>query len=136
MEQTPECQTLNTTNIECPNIKLSKHHILVQNRTSNMSNITKNWTVHENHTVHSKTSKHLTKFHWVNWYMALYVSLGGSNGCQICCMHLFFFFLQCQEQTPKLSRFSSYSILWWLFCSVRRKTKYCNWMPTFLLVGK
>ena len=21
-------------------------------------------------------------------YLALYVSLGGSNGCQICCMHL------------------------------------------------
>ena len=31
--------------IECPNIELSEHHILAQNWTSNMLNITKNWTV-------------------------------------------------------------------------------------------
>ena len=41
MEQTPKYQTLNTPNIECLNIELSKHHILDQNRTSNKSNITK-----------------------------------------------------------------------------------------------
>ena len=51
--------TSNTLNIECPNIELSEHHILAQNRTSNMSNITKNWTVCEHRTVRSK-SMHLT----------------------------------------------------------------------------
>ena len=84
--------------------------------------------------------KHLTKFYWVNWYMALYVSLGGSNGCQICCMHLLLLLppvpLPCQPNSKAFSFFFLYSILWWLFCSVRRKTKYCNWMPTILLVGK
>ena len=37
LERTPKYRTSNT-----PIIELSKHHILVQNRTSNMSNITKN----------------------------------------------------------------------------------------------
>ena len=35
---------------------MPEHHILAQNRTSNMSNITKNWTVCEHQTVCSKTS--------------------------------------------------------------------------------
>mgnify|MGYP000997301487 CR=1 FL=1 len=56
MERTPKYRTSNTRNIECPNIELSEHHILAQNRTSNMSNITKNRTVCELRTVHSKTS--------------------------------------------------------------------------------
>ena len=47
LERTPKYRTLNTPNIECLNIKLSKHHILAQNRTLNMSNITKTRTVHE-----------------------------------------------------------------------------------------
>ena len=42
LERTTKYQTSNTMNIECLNIELSEHHILVQNRTSNMSNITKN----------------------------------------------------------------------------------------------
>ena len=52
LEWTPKYRT---SNIECPNIELSKHHILVQNQTSNMSNITKNWIVREHQTVCSKT---------------------------------------------------------------------------------
>ena len=56
LEWTPKYQNLNTLNIECPNIKLSEHHILAQNQTLNMSNITKNWTVREHQTVSSKTS--------------------------------------------------------------------------------
>ena len=56
LEQTPKYQTLNTPNIECPNIELSEHHILAQNQTSNMLNVTKNWTVRKHWTVHSKTS--------------------------------------------------------------------------------
>ena len=55
LEWTPKYQTSNTPNIECPNIELSKHHIWAQNWTSNMSNITKNWTVREHQTVRSKT---------------------------------------------------------------------------------
>ena len=51
LERTPKYQTSNT-----PNIELSKHHILAQNRTSNMSNITKNRTIREHQTVCSKTS--------------------------------------------------------------------------------
>ena len=46
----------NSKNIECPNIELSKHHILAQNRTWNMSNITKKRTVREHQTVCSNTS--------------------------------------------------------------------------------
>ena len=57
LERTPKYWILNTPNIECPNIELSEHHILAQNWTSNISNITKNWTVHKHRTVHSKTSK-------------------------------------------------------------------------------
>ena len=56
LERTPKYWTSNTPNIEYPNIELSKHHILAQNRTSNMSNITKTWTVREHQTVSSKTS--------------------------------------------------------------------------------
>ena len=56
LEWTPKYQTSNTPNIECPNIELSEHHILAQNQTSNMSNITKNQTVCEHQTVCSKTS--------------------------------------------------------------------------------
>ena len=41
LEWTSKYQTSNTLNIECLNIELSEHHILAQNRTSNMSNITK-----------------------------------------------------------------------------------------------
>ena len=52
LEQTPKYRTPNTPSIECLNIELSEHHILAQNRTSN---ITKNWTVREHQTVHSKT---------------------------------------------------------------------------------
>ena len=55
LERTPKYLTLNTQIIEYPNIELSKHHILAQNRTSNMSNITKNWTVCEHRIVRSKT---------------------------------------------------------------------------------
>ena len=44
LERTPKYRTSNTPNIECPNIELSEHHILAQNRTSNMLNITKNQT--------------------------------------------------------------------------------------------
>ena len=51
LERTPKYQTSNT-----PNIELSEHHILAQNRTSNKSNITKNWTVCEHQIVSSKTS--------------------------------------------------------------------------------
>ena len=40
------------------NIEFSEHHILAQNRTSNMSNITKNRTVREHRTVHSKTTNY------------------------------------------------------------------------------
>ena len=56
LERTPKYRTSNTPNIECPNIELSEHHILAQNRTSNMSNITKTRTVREHQTVSSKTS--------------------------------------------------------------------------------
>ena len=42
LEQTLKYQTLNTPNNECLNNELSEHHILAQNRTLNMSNITKN----------------------------------------------------------------------------------------------
>ena len=56
LERTPKYRTSNTPNIECLNIKLSEHHILAQNRTSNMSNITKTRTVREHQTVSSKTS--------------------------------------------------------------------------------
>ena len=42
LERTPKYQTSNTTNIEYLNVGLSEHHILAQDRTSNMSNITKN----------------------------------------------------------------------------------------------
>ena len=51
LDRTPKYQTSNTPNIECPNIELSEHHILDQNRTSNMSNITKNQTVREHQTI-------------------------------------------------------------------------------------
>ena len=64
LERTPKYRTSNTPNIECPNIELSEHHILAQNWTSNMSNITKNWTVHEHPTVRSKTSFHLLQNFW------------------------------------------------------------------------
>ena len=57
LEWTPKYQTSNTPNIDCPSIELSEHHILAQNRTSNMSNITKNWTVYEHRTVRSKTNE-------------------------------------------------------------------------------
>ena len=56
LEQTPKYRTSNIPNIECPNIELSEHHILAQNRTSNMSNITKTQTVRKHQTVSSKTS--------------------------------------------------------------------------------
>ena len=56
LERTPKYQTSNTSNIDCPNIELSEHHILAQNRISNMSNITRNWTVSEHQTVCFKTS--------------------------------------------------------------------------------
>ena len=46
--------------MECPNIELSEHHILAQNQTSNMSNITKNGTVCKHRTVHSNTNKYLS----------------------------------------------------------------------------
>ena len=55
LERTPKYRTSNTPNIEIPNIELSKHHILAQNRTLKMSNITKNQTVQEHQTVCSKT---------------------------------------------------------------------------------
>ena len=55
LEWTPKYQISNTPNIECLNIEHSEHHILAQNQTSNMSNITKNWTIREHWTVHSKT---------------------------------------------------------------------------------
>ena len=30
--------------------------------------------------------------------------------------------------------FAQFLLAWWLFCSVRRKTKYCNWMlPNFFI---
>ena len=51
LERTPKYRTSNTPNIECPNIELSEHHILAQNRTLNMLNITKNRTVREHQTV-------------------------------------------------------------------------------------
>ena len=56
LERTPKYRTSNTPNIECLNIELSERHILAQNRTSNMSNITKNETVRKHRTVCSKTS--------------------------------------------------------------------------------
>ena len=56
LERTPKYQTSNTPNIECSNIEHSEHHILAQNRTSNMSNITKTRTVRKHQTVSSKTS--------------------------------------------------------------------------------
>ena len=46
--------------MECLNIELSEHHILAQNRTSDMSNITKNRTVREHRTVRSKTNIYLS----------------------------------------------------------------------------
>ena len=60
-----------------------------------------------------------------------YVSLCGSNGCQICST-----FEQVAKRNSPFSSSSSPSLLspWWLFCSVRRKTKYCNWMlPNFFI---
>ena len=56
LERTSKYRTSNTPNIECPNVELYEHHILAQNRTSNMSNITKNRTVREHQTVSSKPS--------------------------------------------------------------------------------
>ena len=56
LEQTPKYWTSNTPNIDCPNIELSEHHILAQNRTLNMLNITKIRMVCEHQTVCSKTS--------------------------------------------------------------------------------
>ena len=56
-EQTLKYWTSNTPIIECQNNELSEHHILDQNWTSNMSNITKNWTVREHWTVRSKTNQ-------------------------------------------------------------------------------
>ena len=38
LEQTPKYRTLNTPNIECPNIELSEHHILAQ-KTEQFANI-------------------------------------------------------------------------------------------------
>ena len=55
LERTPKYRTSTSLNIECPNIKLSEKHILAQNQTSNMSNITKNRTVREHRTVRSMT---------------------------------------------------------------------------------
>ena len=56
-----------------------------------------------------------------------YVSLWGSNGCQICSTF--------EQVAKRNSPFSSPLLSsWWLFCSVRRKTKYCNWMlPNFFI---
>ena len=56
MERTPKYRTSNTLNIDCPNIELSEHHILAQNQTLNMSNITRNWTVRKHRTFCSKTN--------------------------------------------------------------------------------
>ena len=56
-----------------------------------------------------------------------YVSLWGSNGCQICSTF--------EQVAKRNSPFSSSLLSFrWLFCSVRRKTKYCNWMlPNFFI---
>ena len=64
LEWTQKYWTSNTPNIECPNLELSKHHILAQNWTSNMLNITKKWTVREHQTVCSKTSR---KYIYIWW---------------------------------------------------------------------
>ena len=76
MEQTLKYRTSNTPNIECPNIELSEHHILAQNRTSNMSNITKKRTVREHQTVHSKTNTYTNTF---LKYKCTYFVLDGST---------------------------------------------------------
>ena len=65
LEWTPKYWTSNTPNIGCPNIELYEHHILAQIRTSNMSNITKNWTVCEHRTVCSKTIQDHLSFVYV-----------------------------------------------------------------------
>ena len=58
-----------------------------------------------------------------------YVSLWGSNGCQICST-----FEQVAKRNSPFSSSPSFLSSWWLFCSVRRKTKYCNWMlPNFFI---
>ena len=59
LERTPKYRTSNTPNIERLNIELSEHHILAQNRTLNMSNISKNRTVLEHQTVCSTSEHHI-----------------------------------------------------------------------------
>ena len=64
LERTPKYWTSNRSNNDCLNIELSKHHILAQNRTSN---ITKNRTVCEHQTVRSKTTQVSKRFAWHRW---------------------------------------------------------------------
>ena len=90
LERTPKYQTPNTLNIECPNIELSEHHILAQNRTSNMSNmlnITKNRTVGEHRTVHSKTNFYLPKYCTYELYIK-YIQFPSKNIMAIACVFI------------------------------------------------